>query len=382
MSRVDSIRPTRAVAALPARCRGRARLGKRCARAWLGALAFGLALIAANANAQVPSFSAATTQVAPAVDSPLLAPQTVRQTAQNYAAYPASYPALEAGASGDTLAPDEAAYDGALVSDQPVALCSTCSNDQWRWRLLPQGLIYRSYLAGAREPRAGAEWNYVLGRGWVWDFTMGARVGLLRYGDGSAVLPQGWQLDVEGAALGRLAFDRNLDLEATDYRAGLPLTYGRGRYATKFAFYHLSSHVGDEFLLTHPGFTRLNYSRNVLVWGHSWQLTDNLRLYGEAGYAVDNDGGSQPWEFQFGADYAPLYPTGFSGAPFLAFNGHLREEVDFGGQFTMHAGWAWRDDGPGRLFRTGLMYNNGKHRQLSFPFDYEHQVGLGAWYDF
>lgn len=283
----------------------------------------------------------------------------------------------------DQLAPEAAPYDRALGGPPSGRLVwSADDRGQWCWRILPQGLVYRSYLAGAREPRAGAEWNHVLGRGWVWDFTMGARVGLLRYGDNGAVLPQGWQLDVEGAALGRLALDRNWDLEATDYRAGLPLTYGVGRYATKLAFYHLSSHVGDEFQLTYPGFTRLNYSRNVLVWGHSVYAMDNLRLYGEVGYAVDNDGGSQPWEFQFGADYAPLYPTGFSGAPFLAFNGHLREEVDFGGQFTMQAGWAWRDDGPGRLFRTGLMYFNGKHRQLSFPFSYEHQVGVGAWYDF
>lgn len=291
-------------------------------------------------------------------------------------------PAVDTPWSNETLHPSGAAYGEALSADENHEAPWRVPPEQWSWRLLPRGLIYRSYLAGAREPRAGAEWNYVVGRGWVWDFTMGARIGLLRYGSGDAIRPQGWQLDIEGAALGRLAIDRNLDLEATDYRAGLPLTYGVGRYATKFAFYHLSSHVGDEFLLTHPGFTRLNYSRNVLVWGHSWSLTDNLRVYGEAGYAVENDGGSQPWEFQFGADYAPLYPTGFSGAPFLAFNSHLRQEVNFGGQFTMHAGWAWRDDGPGRLFRTGLMYFNGKHRQLSFPFAYEHQVGVGAWYDF
>jgi len=39
---------------------------------------------------------------------------------------------------------------------------------------------------------------------------------------------------------------------ATDFRFGVPLTYGEGPWRTKFGFYHLSSHVGDEYLLKNP----------------------------------------------------------------------------------------------------------------------------------
>jgi len=76
-------------------------------------------------------------------------------------------------------------------------------------------------------------------------------------------------------------------------------------------------------------------------------------LYAEAGWAFYVDGGTEPWEFQFGAEYSPLGPTGLAGAPFLAVNGHLRQEVDFGGSLVVQAGWQWRGR-TGHLMRAGL----------------------------
>ena len=36
----------------------------------------------------------------------------------------------------------------------------------------------------------------------------------------------------------------------------------------------------------------------------------DLRFYGEANWAFHEDGGSRPWEFQFGIDYSPAQPNG------------------------------------------------------------------------
>ena len=60
--------------------------------------------------------------------------------------------------------------------------------------------MYKSYLAGNREPRFGAQFVNERSGGGVWDSTLGARVGLLRFGTDNDFWPQGWQLDVEGAA--------------------------------------------------------------------------------------------------------------------------------------------------------------------------------------
>ena len=139
--------------------------------------------------------------------------------------------------------------------------------------------------------------------------------------------------------------------------------------------------MGDEFLLKNPGFNRLNYSRDVLVWGHSVYPQDNWRVYGEIGYAVDCDV-SDPWELQFGVDYAPTGRTGGGGAPFAAVNGHLREEVDFGGNFVAQTGWCWRRSPATGLYRLGVEYYNGKDDQFSFFNDSVEKIGVGMWYDY
>ena len=45
------------------------------------------------------------------------------------------------------------------------------------WQLLPDGLIYKSYLAGLKEPRLGTQVFYEREEGWKWDVTLGGRVG-------------------------------------------------------------------------------------------------------------------------------------------------------------------------------------------------------------
>ncbi len=251
----------------------------------------------------------------------------------------------------------------------------------WTWQVVPDGIIYKSYLAGGREPRMGSQWFYDRNLGWLWDSTLGGRVGLIRYGTTDAAWPEGWQLDFEGAAFPRLDLDTDRDLISVDFRFGFPLTFRRGPWEWKFGYYHLCSHMGDEYLERFPDADRLNFVRDALVLGLALRPNPDWRLYVEAGYAPWVDGGSEPWEFQFGVDFSPMEPTGFRGAPFLAVNGRLREEVDFGGNFTAQAGWQWRGE-TGNLFRFGAHYFNGMSDQYQFFRSFEEHIGLGLWYDF
>ncbi len=254
-------------------------------------------------------------------------------------------------------------------------------NDPWCFQSLPDGLIYRSYWAGVKESRFAAQWSHEEGEGWIWDLAFGGRVGLFRYGSTDPLRPEGWQLDMEGAALPRLDLEESLDVTAVDFRFGLPLTYGVGRYQTKFGYYHLSSHLGDEFMLKNPGVPRINFSRDAMVWGNSFDLSEQLRVYAEAAWAFVSDDGSEPWEFQFGFDWSPGKPTRLCPVPFLAVNGHLREEVAFGGNLSLQAGWLWRGIS-GHVFRMGMLYFNGKSDQFEFFNRDEQKLGLGMWYDY
>ncbi|MBN1589315.1 MAG: DUF1207 domain-containing protein [Pirellulales bacterium] len=251
----------------------------------------------------------------------------------------------------------------------------------WTWQVVPEGLMYRSYLAGVREPRIGIQLFDESGAGWLWDGSIGGRIGLLRFGTDDPIWPEGWQLDAEAGAFPRLTADEDGDLISTDFRYGFGLSQRRGSWESKQAFYHLSSHLGDEYQLTHPELNRINFSRFVIVLGGAFYPLDNVRVYGEAGYSFYCDGGTKPWEFQFGVDYSPLNPSGPWGAPFFAVNGHLRQEVDFGGNFTLQTGWQWRG-ATGRLARVGFHYFNGQSDQYQFFREHEQQVGVGFWYDF
>jgi len=254
--------------------------------------------------------------------------------------------------------------------------------DRWDFQLLPDGLIYRSYLAGMKEPRFAGMWVHDVDQGWLLEAALGGRMGVLRLGTTDARRPEGWEIDVEGAVFPRFDTTEDRNLVSADYRIGVPLTFGIGPFQTKLAWYHLSSHLGDEFMLAHFGAERINYSRDAIVWGNSFHLTEDVRLYAEAEWAFYTDGGSEPWAFQFGIDYSPAEPVGhLRGAPFVAVNAHLREEVDFAGNLVVQTGWQWRGQS-GHLFRFGMQYFTGKSDQFEFFRRNEDRLGLGIWFDF
>ena len=272
------------------------------------------------------------------------------------------------------------AIDGGLVDPALVPL----ANDlEWRFRALPGDVIWHSYWAGAKEPRiSGTAFEELNDNISLLGVSLGGRTSLFRYGGVNNGRPEGWELQLEGASMLRLNLDENWDLEAVDFRFGLPVIYGRDRSQWKFSYYHLSSHLGDERIIRLMStMERINYSRDTLVLAYSFFPQPAWRWYAEAGWAFYADEGSDPWEFQFGVDYALPGPTGARGTPFFAVNGHLRQEVDFGGNLVAHAGWLWRGQS-GRIMRTGLHYYNGKSNQFEFYDRFEQQVGVGLWYDY
>jgi hypothetical protein len=256
------------------------------------------------------------------------------------------------------------------------------SPEFWHWRLLPEGVIWQSYWAGAHEPRiSGVPFHDDSSHANLLDVTLGGRASLVRYGAEGLGRPQGAELQIEGAAFPRLNLDENWDVDAVDFRFGLPLVYGRDQWQTKFSYYHLSSHMGDELAIREDALdNRINFSRDALVLGLSYFPLPAWRWYAEAGWAFHYDE-SQPWEFQFGVDVAEPGPTGPWGTPYFAVNGHIREELDYGGNVVAQLGWLWRG-ASSRTLRTGFHYFNGKTNQFEFFDHFEEQIGGGVWYDF
>tara|TARA_R110002095_G_scaffold81637_1_gene70955 strand:- start:132223 stop:133428 length:1206 start_codon:yes stop_codon:yes gene_type:complete len=303
---------------------------------------------------------------------------SIRQVGATQTDYPSAFEAF----SDDQEYPE---LETRSVSEEDYAesIDELCGGNCWGWTVLPTDLLYTSYLAGPKEPRMGLAVLNEKDIGWQMELEAGARVGILRYGtmDDDNVLA-GWQLDIEGAGPPRLNIEEDLDLDAADFRVGVPLTWRQGAYQAKFAYYHTSAHVGDEYLKRHPGFQRINYVRDAFVLGGGYFVDPDLRLYAEIGYAFNTDGGAKPWELQFGAEFSPAEHSGIYGAPFWAINGYLREEVNWGGNVNFMFGWQWRGDRNNHLLRIGFQYLDGKTMQYSFYQNSERMVGFGTWYDF
>lgn len=270
------------------------------------------------------------------------------------------------------------------VSSELIATAvSSTSQNCYRNRVLPSGLLYRSYIAAPHEPRFSSAVLFDHSTGTSrWDATLGSRVGLLRRDRPPRMDLDAWQIDIEGAAMVRLDPQEKMDLESADYRFGLLWTGKRDNLAVKFGYFHVSSHIGDEFLIKNPTFQRINYVKESLIMGASLQASPEWRIYGELAWAVIATGGAEPWQLQTGAEYARLASCPTRGAPFTAINVQMRQEVDFAPGISILSGWQWKSPETAKTFRLGLQFFNGPSNQYEFYQQNDSQLGFGAWYDF
>lgn len=278
-----------------------------------------------------------------------------------------------------------------LLRDDPDDFMSRMGGDAvsaddsiYQYQVLPAGLMYRSYLAGEKEPRMMWSVLYDTKRGrTIWETALGGRVGLLRYGTVGAIKPQGYQLDLEGAVFARLIpAEPSTMLEGADFRFGLLNTWREDRLAIKWGYYHVSAHLGDEFLLVNPDYDRINYVRDAAIVGLTADVLDDAQVYGEVANALGSQGGAKPWEFQFGAQYVPTAAISRYGSPYLGINTYHRQDFAFRGGLNLIAGWNWFGDKTGERLRVGMQYYRGPSLQYSFFDRQERLIGGGVWFDY
>ena len=257
-------------------------------------------------------------------------------------------------------------------------------SEGWTKQVLPVGLMYPSYLASRKDPRLQSIITYERDYGTLWDITLGGRAPIFRYGTSDVVQPEGWEIELEGAALLRLDWERKRQLAGTDYRAGLPIVYGTKRWQFKTGYYHVSSHLGDNYLLDHFR-TRKHYVRDSILFGIAFKPVRDVRLYAELDYAFHYDRkNTDPIELQFGFEYSPQFDphsSNWSARPFLASHGHLYQERKYGGYWTTQTGVQWRSP-TNSVLRLGAEFFMGGDELYQFHTKYQRKIGGGIWYDF
>ena len=71
-----------------------------------------------------------------------------------------------------------------------------------------------------------------------------------------------------------------------DCYVGCAFTYAFCDWSFRLRYFHISSHIGDEYLLDHPDFDRYNPSSETLDFFVSNQLTDEIRWYAGGGFVL------------------------------------------------------------------------------------------------
>ncbi len=173
------------------------------------------------------------------------------------------------------------------------------------------------------------------------------------------------QLEIEGCvfALFNLVED-SAPLINADYYVGIPLSFAKDKWAYRVRIYHISSHLGDEFLMNHHHYNRKNKSFEALDFFASYQMNKVLRFYGGIGSIVHSDSEMKlkPLYAQYGFE-ARAFRHNFTqlyGQPFLAVNIQNAQDTHYQFNNTYAIGYEFgKIQGIGRKIRIFGEYHKG-----------------------
>jgi len=259
-----------------------------------------------------------------------------------------------------------------FVSEQPAR-----TGVEW----LPLHAQFKPLLADPRWPHFSASYQYYIDYGLltnVGSATLGETFPLVRYdmGEYGSV-----ELDVQGGVFAIFNLSgESTDLVNADYLGAIPLTYARGNFSVFTRLQHQSSHLGDEFLLDNPSVARINLSYEELTLLLSYELGDEIRVYGGGSYIFRSEPDLKPWATQLGIEWQSQsieLPLGLK--PLAAIDLQDHEETNWDPDFSLRAGVQWgKPLGIGRNLQLLLEFYNGQSPNGQFYKDHITYIGLGA----
>lgn len=152
-------------------------------------------------------------------------------------------------------------------------------------------VLFRPFVADPRQITYSAGWRFN-------DNALDKNIIDVSFGDSLAVYRwcNVWpwcgqlQIELEGALWAVFApCKESSPLINADYYVGIPITYAIERWAFRLRGFHISSHIGDEFLIDNPGFDRRNASAEYIDFFISHDFTEEIRIYSGIGCIVAQD---------------------------------------------------------------------------------------------
>ncbi len=225
---------------------------------------------------------------------------------------------------------------------------------------MPDHSLFHALMADPKWPRFTLAYQYhtknrILKKAFAPNF--GASIPLYRgiiEGDDNAK----WEVGIQGGlfAIMDMGTKQNIvkkndafksSLVNADYFISLPFSYANGEWSALARVYHVSTHLGDEFMLTPQGkqTRRINLSYEGIDAILSYHFQEGMRLYGGGGLIVHKDPAYiKRLKVQAGAEYR---------SPETFFAGRLRPVTGLDIKSEQMARWY-----PGLSYKAGVQFEN------------------------
>lgn len=179
------------------------------------------------------------------------------------------------------------------------------------------------------------------------------------------------------------------ELVNTDFYVGIPITYAKDKWSFRLRAYHISGHLGDEYIINHPTVKRVNPSNEYVDLAVSYQATEAIRVYAMPGAIVHSDPSYkwQPMYIQYGTEARFLgykfYYQKVHGTLFLAMHWRNFQQLDWNFDGTYRFGYeVSKLQGIGRKLRLFVGYHHGYSLEGQFAKERTHYWEFDLNYGF
>ncbi len=229
---------------------------------------------------------------------------------------------------------------------------------------LPPKNLFDAPIADPRWPKflvgIGHDFKGNLGKT-LWTFNLGENIGLAEFGNKRSP----FEIGIQAAAFSLMDIgSMPTKLVNADYFVALGLSHRRNDFQYLFQLSHVSSHVGDEFLLSEAGqtFDRINLSYETIKCFVRYKSDISLSPYMVIGYI-------------FHVDPAPLKRLSFAGGL-----DYFSNRIVFKNSTRLIAGAfanAWQENNyqPTITVRVGLQYERTKYCNRYLQILLQYKVG-------
>jgi hypothetical protein len=260
-----------------------------------------------------------------------------------------------------------------------------CPNPSYKGRLLPDyPLLWEPWIANPREVMCSLAYRQG-------DKVLAPSVGAVSFGSEfpiyrfCGVNAFSYKSDIELSLEGCLYAVFNLNpstpsgytfthaLIDADYYIGIPVTLAHNKWTFRFRLYHISSHLGDQFMVLNPGFARRNLEFEAIDLKVNYQITRDWMFYAAIGdYIIsDSDFPMKSLYFDWGFQY--FYPWVYDNCndilwePFIAVFFQTQQFENW----TLNQNWAIgirsrHPDGDSTRMAFSLEYYNGRSQDGMF----------------